>query len=128
MTLMTKVLLRKLLKVIISVNAARLPKVIMLLLSSLITHGGPYEKPISCITTIASFNVVRQVTKNLSAYPQINVWPNSVEVRIWNHSDKDLSCSGSIFIYTQSNRFRSEFFNRIVIKRSNLSTISQFLL
>lgn len=69
------------------------------------------------LLAMASFNVFASNEK-ATAYPQLNVWPNSVEVRIWNHSEKDLSCTGSIFIYTQSNRFRTEFFNRIVSRRS----------
>lgn len=71
------------------------------------------------LLAVVSINVFA-VNEKITAYPQLNVWPNGVEVRIWNNSDKDIQCSGSIFIYTQLNRFRSEFFNRIVTKRSQV--------
>lgn len=67
--------------------------------------------------TMISLNLF--ANEKVTAYPQLNVWPNSVEVRIWNSSDKDIQCSGSIFIYTQQNRFKSEYFNRIIPARQH---------
>jgi hypothetical protein len=52
-------------------------------------------------------------------YPQINVWPNGVDVRIWNHTDQNLHCSGTIHITTQMNRYRTEFYNEYVPARRN---------
>lgn len=83
------------------------------------TLGDPMKNLFIVLFAVASFNVFASNEKT-AAYPQLNVWPNRVEVRIWNNSDKDIQCSGSIFIYTQSNRFRSEFFNRIVGKHSQV--------
>lgn len=54
-----------------------------------------------------------------SVYPRLTVWPNSAEVQVWNHTDKDVQCSGSISIWTQQNRYRSHFYHRIVRAKSN---------
>jgi hypothetical protein len=77
------------------------------------------------ITTIvstslfASSEVIKvdsKITSNKSiVYPQITVWPNGIDVRVWNHTDKDVRCSGSINIRTMTS-FRTEFYNSVVYR------------
>lgn len=69
------------------------------------------------IMSIALLSLHSTAKVNTVAFPQLTVFPNSVEVRVWNNSEKNIQCSGSIFIYTQMNRFRSEFYNRIIPAR-----------
>ena len=71
------------------------------------------------VLAIAMMSLNLFANEKSAAYPQLNVWPNSVEVRIWNTSQNDIQCSGSIFIYTQQNRFKSEYFNRIIPARQH---------
>lgn len=49
-------------------------------------------------------------------YPQITVWPNGVDVRVYNRTDKDVRCSGSISIWTRSGRFKTEFYSATIYK------------
>lgn len=62
----------------------------------------------------ASSEVVSSTEKTI-VYPQITVWPNGIDVRVWNHTDKDVRCSGSINIRTMTS-FRTEFYNSVVYR------------
>ncbi len=35
-------------------------------------------------------------------FPRVYSWGNRVEVDIWNHSDRDVTCSGPIYMTLQS--------------------------
>jgi hypothetical protein len=65
-----------------------------------------------------SFSAIAK-EKLQTAYPQLTVWPNGVDVRVWNNSDKDIQCNGMIYIYSQSGKFRTEFFNQYIRRNSN---------
>ena len=54
--------------------------------------------------------------KTSRVYPQLTVWGHGVDLRIWNTTDKDLRCSGTINIRTQRGMFRTEFYNGIVYR------------
>ena len=49
-------------------------------------------------------------------YPQLNVWPTGVDLRVWNTTQKDARCSGMINIYTRSGKYKTEFYNSTVYR------------
>lgn len=55
--------------------------------------------------------------KNL-LYPRLFVWPNAVEIIVTNNTDEDVVCSGTIFIQTHFNRFKTEIYYQFVPKNS----------
>jgi hypothetical protein len=48
-------------------------------------------------------------------YPQVNIWGHGIDVRIYNTTDKDVHCSGTINIRTQRS-YKTEFFNETVYR------------
>ena len=54
-----------------------------------------------------------------SVWPRITVWPTGVDVWVDNYTDRDVNCSGTIFMYKDSGRTQTEFFNARVFARSN---------
>ena len=56
--------------------------------------------------------------KNIRPWPRITVYPNSVEVWINNYDDRIYRCSGTVWMYFESGRSRSEFVSVTVFNRS----------
>lgn len=71
------------------------------------------------ISVLFLLSFMAQAQEKSVVFPQLTVWPNSVDVRIWNTTDKTIYCSGPIYIYSQSNRFKTEYFNRYITPRSH---------
>lgn len=52
-------------------------------------------------------------------WPQVSNWGSSVEVSIWNHTDEDVRCSGSVYFSTSEGRSESHYYMSTVYKRSS---------
>ncbi len=74
---------------------------------------------LSSLSLFASSEVVKTDSKistdKTIVYPRITVWPNGIDVRVWNHTDKDVRCSGSINIRTMTS-FRTEYYSSVVYR------------
>lgn len=70
------------------------------------------------VTTAVSFATTDSNLESKVNYirPQVNVWPNSVEVRVWNSSDKDIRCSGTINVWTSRGRYKTHFYNATIYR------------
>lgn len=53
---------------------------------------------------------------NTTVYPRITVWPNGIDVRVYNSTDKDLRCTGSISVWTRSGRFKTEYYSSTIYR------------
>lgn len=49
-------------------------------------------------------------------YPQLYVYPNAAEVRIWNTTPRDLRCSGTINLFTRSGRYVTHYYNAYIYR------------
>jgi len=49
-------------------------------------------------------------------FPRVITFPNQVQLTINNYSQKDIRCSGSVFIYSQSGRFDSRFYSNTLYR------------
>lgn len=54
-------------------------------------------------------------------FPQVSNFGNQVNVSIWNHTNRDVNCSGWIYITNQQNRTESIHFFERVWRRSHLN-------
>ena len=77
------------------------------------------QKLLVTILLMISINVFSFDEQKRAVFPQLTVWPNGADIRIWNHSDKDIQCNGSIYLYTQFGRLRVEFYHQIIRARMN---------
>ena len=39
-----------------------------------------------------------------------------IQVQIFNNTDKDIRCSGPVYIYSQMGKFKTEFYSNIIYK------------
>lgn len=51
---------------------------------------------------------------NTSVFPQVSNYGSSVEVRIYNYTDRPVSCSGSIYMTTQLSGNRTEYYFNMI--------------
>ena len=56
---------------------------------------------------------------DVSVWPRLTVWPTGVDVWVDNYSDKDVTCSGTIYMYKNSGRMQTEHFYSRVYARTN---------
>ena len=55
--------------------------------------------------------------KESVVFPQVSNYGSSVQVRIWNHTDRSVSCSGQIYLNYMSGYRDSEYFFEYVSAR-----------
>jgi hypothetical protein len=66
------------------------------------------------ITTAATFAKTESKTSYIR--PQVTIWPNGVDVRVWNSTDKDIRCSGTINVWTVNGRYKTHFYNATIYR------------
>lgn len=75
---------------------------------------------LSIILLLVSFSVLAESkTEKANVWPRISVWPTGVDVVVDNYSDRDVTCSGTIYMYKYSGRMQMEHFYSRVYARSN---------
>lgn len=63
------------------------------------------------------FSTYALANVDLTVYPRLYYFGNKVEVQIWNHTDKQVTCSGMVTIRTQNNDYQTEYFYDYVAAR-----------
>ena len=67
------------------------------------------------------------VAQAQSVYPNVFTTPNQVQVSIYNYTQKDINCSGTIYITTQSGKFETRYYyQRIYRGMSDFRTFPNF--
>ena len=66
------------------------------------------------VTATASF-AKKESTKTYIR-PQVTVWPNGVDVRVWNNSDKDIRCNGTINVWTSKGKYKTHYYSATIYK------------
>jgi hypothetical protein len=64
-----------------------------------------------------SLNSLAQVVPGI--FPNVFTFSNSVQVRIFNHTDKNIICQGQVFAWTIKGRFRNYFYYRPIGPKMN---------
>jgi uncharacterized protein YsxB (DUF464 family) len=57
--------------------------------------------------------------KNISVYPSVYNFGYSVQVQIWNTTEKTVSCSGFINMFMDNNQQESQYYSEFVTARFN---------
>jgi len=48
--------------------------------------------------------------------PQVTVFPNQVQLRVWNTTNTDIRCSGTISVFTRMGRYRTFYYNSVIYR------------
>lgn len=51
-----------------------------------------------------------------SAFPNVFVYPNQVQVQVHNYGMRDVWCSGSVTVYRQSGRTQNEYYSQHILR------------
>lgn len=52
-------------------------------------------------------------------WPQLTNWGTSVELSIWNSTDEDIRCSGSVYFSTSAGKTESHYYFSTIYKHSS---------
>lgn len=58
-------------------------------------------------------------SEKMAPWPRLTVWPDSVDVWVQNYDDRQYRCSGTVWMYLESGRTRTEFVSFYVFNRSS---------
>lgn len=63
------------------------------------------------ILAMSLFSSVSALAQHVTVFPRIINFGNAVQVQIYNSTEDDIHCSGSVTMHTQSNRIETNFFS-----------------
>lgn len=62
------------------------------------------------ITLMLAFSATAFAEKTATIFPHVYNYGSSVQVQVWNHTDRAVNCSGFVYMNLQSGKRTSEYY------------------